>query len=82
MVKATCAGLQRGEREKETKRRSESMRREKDIQAWWFMPVISALGRLRQEDLKFKASLGYPVRENLSQNKEDEDGEGGGGRGG
>jgi hypothetical protein len=29
---------------------------------WRHMPVISALGRLRQEDHKFKASLGYMVR--------------------
>jgi hypothetical protein len=26
------------------------------------MPVISALGRLRQEELSFKASLGYIIR--------------------
>jgi hypothetical protein len=26
------------------------------------MPIILALGRLRQEDLKFKASLGYIAR--------------------
>jgi hypothetical protein len=26
------------------------------------MPIIPALWRLRQEDLKFKASLGYIVR--------------------
>jgi hypothetical protein len=25
--------------------------------AWWHTPVISALGRLRQEDREFKASL-------------------------
>jgi hypothetical protein len=28
-------------------------------QAWWFMLIIPALGRLWQEDRKFKASLGY-----------------------
>jgi hypothetical protein len=27
--------------------------------AWWFTPVIPALRRLRQEDLKLKASLGF-----------------------
>jgi hypothetical protein len=27
--------------------------------AWWCTTVIPALGRLRQEDLEFKASLGY-----------------------
>jgi hypothetical protein len=26
------------------------------------MPVISALGKLRQEDLEFKANLGYEAR--------------------
>jgi hypothetical protein len=34
----------------------------KESWAWWFMPVISALRRLRQEDHEFKASLGYTVR--------------------
>jgi hypothetical protein len=29
---------------------------------WLHTPVISALGRLRQEDCKFKANLGYIVR--------------------
>jgi hypothetical protein len=26
-------------------------------QAWWFMPIIPILGRLRQEDQDFEASL-------------------------
>jgi hypothetical protein len=31
---------------------------------WWCIPVILALGRLKQENLEFKfeASLGYIVR--------------------
>jgi hypothetical protein len=29
---------------------------------YWCMPIIPALGRLRQEDLKFESSLGYVVR--------------------
>jgi hypothetical protein len=29
---------------------------------WCFVPVISALGRLRQEDCEFEASLGYVTR--------------------
>jgi hypothetical protein len=28
-------------------------------QVWWQTPIIPALGRLRQEDLEFKASLGF-----------------------
>jgi hypothetical protein len=31
-------------------------------QAWWHMPVIPALGRLRQEDHEFEAILGYTAR--------------------
>jgi hypothetical protein len=30
-------------------------------QTWWYISIIPALGRLWQEDLKFKASLGYIV---------------------
>jgi hypothetical protein len=29
---------------------------------WWYVPVISAVGRLRQKDHKFKASLGLEKR--------------------
>jgi hypothetical protein len=29
---------------------------------WWFVPVIPAIRRLRQEDQQFKVSLGYTVR--------------------
>jgi hypothetical protein len=36
---------------------------------WWHTSVISALGRLRQEDHKFKASLGYIVRSWLKKKK-------------
>jgi hypothetical protein len=31
-------------------------------QVWWCTLVIPALGKLRQEDQRFKASLGYIVR--------------------
>jgi hypothetical protein len=35
-------------------------------QAWcWNIPVIPALGRLRQEDLKFETSLSYTDRDAL-----------------
>jgi hypothetical protein len=37
-------------------------------QAWWFMPIIPAFGRLRQENLDFETSLGYIV-ETVSQKK-------------
>jgi hypothetical protein len=30
----------------------------KASQAWWYMPTISALGRLRDEECKFEATLG------------------------
>jgi hypothetical protein len=33
-----------------------------DHSVLWYTPVIPALGRLRQEDLKFKVNLGYIVR--------------------
>jgi hypothetical protein len=29
---------------------------------WWFTPVIPALGRMRQEDREFEASLGCIAR--------------------
>jgi hypothetical protein len=35
------------------------------------MPVILALGRLKQEDCKFKASLGYIARTCLKIQKQD-----------
>jgi hypothetical protein len=31
-------------------------------QAWWYTPEIPALGKHKEEDQKFKASLGYIVR--------------------
>jgi hypothetical protein len=34
------------------------------------MPVIPAFGRLRQEDLRFKANLCYIARPNLKKQKE------------
>jgi hypothetical protein len=35
----------------------------------WYTPAISAHGKLRQEDLKFKGSLGYTVRPCLRKKK-------------
>jgi hypothetical protein len=32
---------------------------------WWYMPVIPALRRWRQEEAKFKTSLGYIGRSSL-----------------
>lgn len=34
---------------------------------WWHAPIISALGRLRQEDHGFEASLSYKVRPYVQQ---------------
>jgi hypothetical protein len=38
------------------------------IWAWWCVPVIPALRRLRHEDLEFKASWGYTERCYLKKN--------------
>jgi hypothetical protein len=35
----------------------------------WHTPIIPALRRLRQEDLEFKASLGYIVRPSPKKRK-------------
>jgi hypothetical protein len=37
---------------------------------WWFTPVMSALRKQRQENCKFKASLGYIVRSVSRKEKE------------
>jgi hypothetical protein len=39
-------------------------------QPWWHRPEIPALRRLRQEDPKFKANLGYTARLCLKKKKE------------
>jgi hypothetical protein len=39
-------------------------------QAWWYIPVILALGRLRQKDHKFKTGLGHRVRPCLKKQKQ------------
>lgn len=36
---------------------------------WWFIPVITALWRMRQEDCKTKASPGCVASLDLKQNK-------------
>jgi hypothetical protein len=36
---------------------------------WWCTPVIPALGKLRQEDCEFQASLDYTVRSCLKKKK-------------
>jgi hypothetical protein len=40
------------------------------LPTWWHTPVIPAFWQLRQEDLKFQATLGYIARLSLQkQNK-------------
>jgi hypothetical protein len=36
---------------------------------WWFMPAIPVFRRLKQEDCKFKTSLGYTARPCLKTEK-------------
>lgn len=38
----------------------------------WYMPGIPVLGRLRQEECKFKATLDYRMRPYFKEQKEDE----------
>jgi hypothetical protein len=38
--------------------------------AWWYTAVIPALGRLRQEDHEFKASLGHMSQIKKKKRKE------------
>jgi hypothetical protein len=39
-------------------------------QAWGCIPVISVLQRLRQEDYKFEASIGYTVKPCLKTHRQ------------
>jgi hypothetical protein len=43
--------------------------KEKRLQVWWHMIVIPTLRRLRQEDFKLEANLGYTDRPYLKKNK-------------
>jgi hypothetical protein len=47
----------RGKKQKQNKTKKPTR-----SQAWWCRPVIPALKTLRQEDLKFQASLDYKLR--------------------
>lgn len=38
-------------------------------QTWWYTPEIPTLGRLKQEDEKFEASLGYTYKLPPEKNK-------------
>lgn len=38
------------------------MQRSNSSQVWWFRLLIPTLGKLKQEDFKFEASMGYTVR--------------------
>jgi hypothetical protein len=41
-----------------------------EIQVWGCMPVMPALGKLRQEDPEFGVNLGYVTRLNLKRERE------------
>jgi hypothetical protein len=41
--------------------------------AWWITPVIPAVGRLRQGDYEFKASLNYTGRPYLQKKEKEKD---------
>jgi hypothetical protein len=36
---------------------------------WWHTPVISTLGRLRQDDLEFEANMDYKMALSLKEKK-------------
>jgi hypothetical protein len=38
------------------------LRKEITNWAWWCMPIIPGLAKLRQEDLEFEVSLSYTAR--------------------
>jgi hypothetical protein len=38
-------------------------------QAWWYTPIISALGRLRKEDQEFEVILSYKRRPYFKKEK-------------
>jgi hypothetical protein len=53
-----------------TTKKKKKRKKEKNSQrgqAWWYTPVIPALGRLRQEDLEFEASMDYIAKPNLQK---------------
>jgi hypothetical protein len=47
----------RGQPGEHSKTLSQKVKIKKQSQVWWHTPIIPALGRLRQKDYKFKASL-------------------------
>jgi hypothetical protein len=47
----------------ESKSESPNMLQDLILQlVWWHTPIISALGRLKQEDCEFEGSLGYMAK--------------------
>jgi hypothetical protein len=53
----------------DSKQSAPSFSKRKRSQVCWYMPIIPALGKLKQEDCKVKARLGYIVRPSLKKKK-------------
>jgi hypothetical protein len=56
----------KGRTEREREREREREKTFIKILRWWCTPLMPPLGRLRQADVKFQASLGYMMRSCLN----------------